>query len=197
MHKHLYRIVCGLTGMVVLGGCQSESVRDKAEKVNETTKSSISMYWPAGVPQPADLTVGPGGDIDLQKMDLLQFWPKKSDADTSADESQWREMIMGADETLMSGRPEEASQQYDAAEKFAREKFGNEDPHRLIAHFGQAKVHTVRMKMDDALAAARETLELAEKATPRDETLISEIKGDIEKIEAAKAKHSGSATKDN
>jgi hypothetical protein len=197
MHKHLYRVFCGIAGIALLGGCQSESIQDKVAKVDEKTKPAIGTYWPAGVPQPSDLNIGPGGDIDLQKIDLLQYWPTKSNTDEEQLQEQLRQMIATAEDTLMSGKLTEAAQQYEAAENFAKEKFGNLDYRRLIAHFGMVKVYTAQLKLDDALAVARETLELAEKATPRDEDLISQINGDIEKLEQAKAKRSGSATKDN
>jgi len=197
MHKHTYPVLCGIASIALLGACQSESIRDKVAKVDEQTKPAISMYWPAGVPQPSDLNIGPGGDIDLQRLDLLQYWQKKSDAEPNELENQWREMLLKADETLMAGNPQEASQQYEAAENFAKEHFGNLDHRRLIAHFGMTKIFTVQMKLDDALAAGRETLDLAEKASPRDEDLIAEIKDAIGKLEQAKAKHSNSATKDN
>jgi len=197
MNKYMYPVVCGIAAITLLGACQSESIRDKVAKVNETTKPAISMYWPAGVPQPSDLNIGPGGDIDLGKMNLLQYWKGTSDAESSNLDSQWREMLLLADNTLMQGKPQEASQQYEAAENFAKEHFGNLDSRRIIAHFGMTKIFTVQMKLDDALAAARETLDLAEKAAPRDEDLIAEIQDAIGKLEQAKAKHSGSATKDN
>ncbi len=201
MQKPLYLFICGITGMALLGACQSESIRDKVAKVDEQTKPAIGKYWPAGVPQPSDLEVGSGGDIDLQKMDLLQYWPRKSggtaDAEAEEVEEHWRALHLKADETFMSGKLTDAAQEYRAAEDFARDTYGRLDHRRLISHFGMVKVYAAELKLDDSLAVARETLSMAEKATPRNDGLIAEIQDNIRRLEQAKAKRSGPARKEN
>jgi hypothetical protein len=192
--------ICTLGAVLFLTGCQHETLRDKAEKVEQGMAQRPGKEWPGSLPSPGART-SESADT-WKKIDLLKGWapPQKEAAesqDTEGRDDKWRQMHLDAEDELLKGRLQEAASRYQAAEQFAKENFGELDDRRLISHFGMVKVNAAEFKLDDCLEIARDTLRMAEEANPRNEQLIAEINDNIRRLEEAKASRTGSATKGN
>lgn len=189
-----------LLAILFLSACQQETLRDKVEKIEQGIKQRPGKKWPGSVALPGTTTSEPAET--WKKIDLLKGWspPEKEAAESQLNEQlddRWRQMHLDAEGELLKGRLQEAASGYQAAEQFARENFGERDDRRLISHFGMVKVNVAQFKLDDGLQIARDTLKMAEEASPRNDQLIAEINDNIRRLQEAKASRSGSATKGN
>ncbi|HEY9869121.1 MAG TPA: hypothetical protein V6D08_08135 [Candidatus Obscuribacterales bacterium] len=192
--------ISALIAVLFLSGCQQETLRDKVEKVEQGMKQRPGKEWPRSVPPPGATTSEPAET--WKKIDLLKGWSPGHEeaAENQAKEElddKWRQMHLNAEDELLKGRLQEAASGYQAAEQFAKENFGERDDRRLISHFGMVKVNAAEFRLDDCLQIARDTLKMAEEASPRNDELIAEIHDNIRRLEEAKASRSGSATKGN